>query len=238
MDTSKAVPIYLHIAQSIDCFERGDKAQCAEKIRSIFRQLRKVFQAFYKTFVPSTVSPAVWLSYVQGFHGWAAGTIDGETYTEYDGVQGGQMVLIQVIDAFLGMDPFLSTEAFRRHVTYYQRGFIDSVRRHSFRQRALRAGNSDINTYMIEIAKLMHVCFVVSLYYCLVADRMVQVFRSSHRKTASKYLAVPAPERITMTAGSSVLQGGSASSNPLAHVDSLLAARLRQTRALGKPEDI
>ncbi|KAH8430105.1 uncharacterized protein LDX57_007775 [Aspergillus melleus] len=220
MGTSKAVPIYLHIAQSIEYFERGDKAVCAETIRSIFRQLRKVFQAFYKTFVPSTVSPAVWLSYVQGFHGWAAGTIDGEAYTEYDGVQGGQMVLIQVIDAFLGMDPFLSTEAFRRHVTYYQRGFIDSVRRHSFRQKALDAGDGEINIHMIEIAKLMH------------------VFRSSHRKTVSKYLAVPAPERITMTAGSSVLQGDSASSNPLAHVDSLLAARLRQTRALGQPEDI
>ncbi|KAH8430228.1 uncharacterized protein LDX57_007897 [Aspergillus melleus] len=198
-----AVPIYLHIAQSIDYFERGDKVQCAEKVRSIFRQLRRVFQVFYKTFVPSTVSPAVWLSYVQGFHGWAAGTIDGETYTEYDGVQGGQMVLIQVIDAFLGMDPFLSTEAFRRHVTYYQRGFIDSIRRHSFRQKALHAGDGEINTYMSNIAGLM------------------QAFQSSYRKAMSKYLAVSAPERMAMAPGSSVLRGDRAVSNPLARAQAL-----------------
>ena len=168
--TLKAIPIYLYIAQSIDYFERGDKVQCAEKIGSIFRQLQSVFQAFYKTFVPSTVSPDVWLSYVQGFHGWAAGTIDGETYIEYDGVQGGQTVLIQVIDAFLGMDPFLSTEAFCRHVTYYQRGFIDSVRRHSFHQQALHGGDGEINTYMNSIARLMHVCSIMPLSYCLRAD--------------------------------------------------------------------
>jgi len=53
----------------------------------------------------------------------------------------------------------------------------------------------------------------------------------------SKYLAVSAPERMAMTAGSSVFQGDRDASNPLAHVDSLLAARLRQTRTLGQPED-
>lgn len=219
--TSKAAPIYLHIAQSIDYFERGDKVRCAEKVGSISRQLRNVFQAFYKSFEPSTVSPDVWQSYVQGFHGWGAGTIDGGVYTEYDGVQGGQMVLIQVIDAFLGMAPFLSTEALRRHVTYYQRGFINSVRHHSFRHHALHAGDGEINTYMSNIAGLMQVWFVIPLYCCLGTDCVLQAFRSSYRKATSKYLAVSAPERMAMAPGSSVLRGDRAVSNPLAQAQAL-----------------
>lgn len=74
------------------------------------------------------MSERVWMSHIQGFHGWAAGTIEHGIYTEYDGVQGGQTMLVQVIGAYLGMDAFLSEQEFIRHVPYYYRRFIDSVR--------------------------------------------------------------------------------------------------------------
>ncbi|KAJ5105040.1 hypothetical protein NUU61_002387 [Penicillium alfredii] len=191
-------PIYLHIVESITLFDKGEKAQC-----------------FYQTFITAKVSERVWLNHVQGFQGWAAGRIEHGEYVQYDGVQGGQTLMMQVVDAFLGMDAFLTKEASHRNVPYYQREFVETIRRYAFRHRALKAGDQDIEQNMESIS------------------RIVQIFRISHRRTARKYLGADAPERKFMTSGESVFQdfkGEAARKDPLDHVDSLLTKRLNETK--------
>ncbi|KAL4912837.1 hypothetical protein BDW62DRAFT_215997 [Aspergillus aurantiobrunneus] len=208
-------PIYLHIVESMTHFDRGEKAQCIRKLETIQHILQDAFKQFYQTFITAKVSEKVWLNHVQGFQGWAAGRIENGKYVQYDGVQGGQTLMMQVVDAFLGMDAFLTPEASHRNVPYYQREFVNTVRRHAFRHRALKAGDHEIEQNMESIS------------------RTVQIFRISHRRTARKYLGADAPERTFMTSGESVFKdfkGEAARKDPLDHVDSLLTKRLNETK--------
>jgi hypothetical protein len=59
----------------------------------------------------------------------------------------------------------------------------------------------------------------------------LQIFRAAHRARVMSYLEQPAPERLMMTAGKSVLEG-SASKNlaeALKPLDDMLSTRLRET---------
>lgn len=59
----------------------------------------------------------------------------------------------------------------------------------------------------------------------------MQVFRSAHRARAFSYLEQPAPERLVMTAGKSVLEGvtNQETENNLKALDKMLATRFKQT---------
>ena len=58
-------------------------------------------------------------------------------------------------------------------------------------------------------------------------DSWKKVFRSAHRARAKEYLLVPAPERLPMTAGKSLLKADMEQS--MEFLDSFMVERLRQT---------
>ena len=57
------------------------------------------------------------------------------------------------------------------------------------------------------------------------------MYRAAHRARVMPYLEQPAPERLTMTAGKSVLEGATAeeTKEALRSLDRLLANRLKET---------
>jgi len=54
-----------------------------------------------------------------------------------------------------------------------------------------------------------------------------QLFRTAHRTRAKEYLLVPAPERLPMTAGKSLLKADMEQS--LEFLDEFMVGRLKQT---------
>jgi hypothetical protein len=75
------------------------------------------------------------MSYVQGMEAWAAGKMINGEYVEYDGLSGNHILFFQVIDAFLGIDRYLSARDFVRYIPTRQRNLCNTMRKHSFRRR-------------------------------------------------------------------------------------------------------
>ena len=132
-------------------------------LKSINTQLRLPLKVYYDTLVDSKISRSVWLHYVQGFQGWAAGEIIDGKYVEYDGLSGNQLPLFQVVDAFIGLDRFLNEEEMHSYMPLSQRKLTTSLRQHSFRHKAKEDGDSEIEAEMLKIVKQLRVC----LPFCL-----------------------------------------------------------------------
>lgn len=66
---------------------------------------------------------------------------------------------------------------------------------------------------------------------CKPAPNPTQVFRTAHRARVMPYLEQPAPERLTMTAGKSVLEGPTTrdTKDALRVLDQMLVTRLKET---------
>ncbi|CAG8977803.1 hypothetical protein HYALB_00010888 [Hymenoscyphus albidus] len=212
----QALQIYHVITESIQQHTIGDRKAPLQTLRQIKLALRRLLKLYYETMLESKISRKVWMRYVQGFQGWAAGTIDpiiGE-YTEYDELSGNQLLLPQVIDAFLGLDGYLTTENTVRFIPKRQREFRDLIREHSFRQVAKDAGDFEVEEEMCNVVK------------------QTRVFRTAHRVRVEPYLSVPAPERLIMTAGKSVLENDQVHDYEaaIALLDMTLADRLAETR--------
>jgi hypothetical protein len=147
--------------KSIICFERGQKDACLGSLEIISAHIRYALKVYYDTLVESKIPRSVWLSYVQGFHGWAAGEIIDGVYVEYDGPSGNQLPFFQIVDAFVGLDPYLSEENMLRYIPLSQRKLNVSIRKHSFRHKAKLAGDIEIETEMEKIVKQMRVCLLL-----------------------------------------------------------------------------
>ncbi|KAF8908034.1 hypothetical protein CPB85DRAFT_802273 [Mucidula mucida] len=156
---------------------------------------------------------ALWMRYAQGFQAWACGEIvDGE-YVEYDGLSGNQLLVFQAVDAFLGLESYLSDKDLQRYIPAAQRAFVTSLRTHNFRQNI--DSGEDV-TLKNEINKMV---------------KTMKRFRHAHRGRARPYLNQPAPERLMMTAGKSVLESDERQSlnAVLDFLDSFLVRRLKET---------
>ncbi|KAF2098094.1 hypothetical protein NA57DRAFT_66542 [Rhizodiscina lignyota] len=208
-----ALPIYHEMVKSMIAFDRGQREQCLESLKEISTSLRLPLKAFYDTLVNSKIDRSVWLSYCQGFQGWAAGEMKDGVYVEYDGLSGNQLPFFHFVDAFIGMPPYLSEENMQRYIPAAQRHFTASLREHSFRTKAKEMGDVEIEAEMEKIVKQM------------------RVFREAHRARARPYLSAPAPERKVMTAGKSVLESEKIpdSNAAIEFLFKLLAGRLKQT---------
>lgn len=53
---------------------------------------------------------------------------------KFDGLSGNQVMLFQALDAFLGLDEYLSPESLERNVPSRQRDFCSILRKNSFRK--------------------------------------------------------------------------------------------------------
>ncbi|PKX90051.1 uncharacterized protein P174DRAFT_445075 [Aspergillus novofumigatus IBT 16806] len=209
-----ALPIYEHIVAATIAFTSSNIPTTLNHLRAINVHLRFPLKIYYDTLTDAKISRSVWMTYVQGFQGWGTGhhTANGE-YIEYDGLSGNQLLLPMIIDAFTGIPLYLTKENMERYIPVQQREFVDSVRKHSFREVARERGLMDVEGEMLRIVKQM------------------RVFRATHRSRAKPYLSLPAPERFIMTAGKSVLESSTIQNLRAAFhfLDTFMVKRLKQT---------
>ncbi|KAK4040495.1 hypothetical protein C8A01DRAFT_15655 [Parachaetomium inaequale] len=207
-----ALPVYCDVVGAIVSFARGDLPACLARVRAVAAQLRPVLGSYYEKVHDGKIARSVWLSRVQGFYAWGAGREDPVSgkWEVFDGLSGNQVLLFQVLDAFLGMEPYLTREVLERNVPRLQREFCAAVGRHAFRKLLGDEGvEGRIREEMAEIVKRL------------------RLFRSAHRTRAKFYLTVPAPERLPMTAGKSLLKADMEQS--MQFLDQFMLSRLQQT---------
>lgn len=207
------VPAYRDMIGAVVAFAEDDRKTCLKCIRSISARLHGILRSYFDNMIDSRVSRAVWMSYVQGVEAWAAGKmIDGE-YVEYDGLSGSHVLFFQALDAFLGIDRYLPAVDFVRYIPTRQRNLCATFRKHSFRHQLKPERDAEMMDAFMTIVN------------------QLKVFRTTHRKRSMVYLHTPAPERMLMTAGKSVLEveGCNNLNVLLKPVDDLLASRLKAT---------
>ncbi|KAJ2976473.1 hypothetical protein NQ176_g4931 [Zarea fungicola] len=133
---SLALPIYLDMILSIIAFSKGDMECCAIHLSAIASQLRPTFNVYFGRMHDTNIPFSKWLSHVQGFYAWEAGYMNKESgeLVKFDGLSGNQVMLFQALDAFLGLDEYLSPESLERNVPSRQRDFCSILRKNSFRK--------------------------------------------------------------------------------------------------------
>ncbi|GAW16505.1 hypothetical protein ANO14919_059340 [Xylariales sp. No.14919] len=206
-------PIYHEMVLTIVAFEQGRKEASLKHLESITGQLRELLAIFYNNMKDTRISRTVWLSYVQGFQGWGVGRMVNGEFDKFDGLSGNHVLFFQAVDAFLGLGRYLPDENMDRYIPVNQRNLCLAIKKHSIRDKLNDSEDSALKQEFLKIVNHM------------------KVFRAAHRTRARPYLEHPAPERLIMTAGKSVLEtpqtkGFEDAYKPL---DDMLAQRLEVT---------
>ncbi len=217
------------MVRAIICFEENDKVLCVNHLENITFRLRHLLLIFYENLTKSRISHLVWLSYVQGFQGWGVGRMVDGVFIKYDGLSGNHVLFFQALDAFLGMDRYLTDENMIRYIPANQRKLCIAFKKHSFRNKLKEHSDMKIKDEFRKIVNHMKVRFFFSNLQT--APNITQVFRTAHRTRVVPYLEQPAPERLTMTAGKSILEGPTAkdTKEALKVLDQMLLTRLKET---------
>lgn len=113
---------------------------------------------YHNEVISSRIPPDIFVPYIQGFYGWAAGEMLDGMYTEYDGLSGGHLVIFNLLDVFLGLDTFIDEAKLENYIPFAQRRFIASVKKCSFRDKAKQAGDGELEIQFNAIAKQLRVC--------------------------------------------------------------------------------
>ena len=166
-----ALPIYHAVVSSLLAFARRDLHTTLLHTRRVTAYLRPLLSSFYDRAHDASIAHDAWLSHVQGFYAWGAGEEHGGGVQEeegamFDGLSGSQVLLFQVLDGFLGFDPYLSEESRRRSVPKRQRMFCDAVARHAFRGQLGEGGvEGRLRAELGEVVKRLRV--TISPYFLL-----------------------------------------------------------------------
>ncbi|KAI3336198.1 hypothetical protein F4824DRAFT_509968 [Ustulina deusta] len=208
-----AFPIYHEMVLSIIAFEDGRKADSLGHVHNITSRMRELLTVFYNNMKESRISRSVWLSYVQGFQGWGVGRIVDGKFDKFDGLSGNHVLFFQAIDAFIGLGRYLPDENMDRYIPVNQRDFCLSIKKHSIRNKLNEKEDLLLKEEFTKIVNHM------------------KTFRSAHKTRARPYLEHPAPERLIMTAGKSVLETPQTSGFWEAYkpLDDMMAERLKIT---------
>ncbi|KAF7589838.1 hypothetical protein BBP40_003596 [Aspergillus hancockii] len=201
-----ALPIYYDIVCAIIYFEEHDNVSCLAHLQNITFRLRPLLRILYDGLTASRVSGEDWLSYIQGFQGWGVGRMINGQYVKYDGWSG-NYVLVSALDAFLGLDWYLSDENTDCYIPARQRDLCVTFKKYSFRHKFRGPIDRQIED---EFKKMMN------------------HMKANLGTRIMPYLEQPAPERLTMTAGKSVLEGPD-TKTALKVLDDMLVTRLEQT---------
>ncbi|KAF2109444.1 hypothetical protein BDV96DRAFT_502674 [Lophiotrema nucula] len=209
------VPVYHDMVLAIIAFARNEKAACARHVASITSQLRLVLGSYFDNMHDQQIPLSVWLSHVQGFYGWGIGHYDeaSDDWVKFDGLSGNQVLLFQALDAFLGIEQYLSPRDQERNVPARQRALCKALARHSFRKM------------LSETPKDENEARIVNDFNEII--KRLRTFRYAHRSRAKRYLSQPAPERLPMTAGKSLLAPSIDQS--LQFLDEFMVKRISQT---------
>ncbi|KAI0395602.1 hypothetical protein F5Y17DRAFT_456843 [Xylariaceae sp. FL0594] len=201
----KAYPLYYHMVCAIVKFDAGDKKACLAHVRLVSEGLRELLLTFYNNLRGNRVARSVWLSYIQGFQAWGIGRMVDGQFVRYDGLSGNHVLVFQAVDAFLGMERYLSDEDMDRYIPVNQRDFALSLKKHTPRHRLRDTDAADV----------------------AIRDEMTAIV-----KRMKSYLEVPAPERLMMTAGKSVLESDEVQGfeEAYAKLDEQMGTRLKETK--------
>lgn len=154
------------MVHAVICFEKNEKVSCLRHVENITFRLRHLLRGFYENLTESRVSRSVWLSYVQGFQGWGVGRmVDGE-FIKYDGLSANQVLFFQALDAFLGMDRYLTDQSMNRYVPVKQRELCIALKKHSFRRTLQAQSDMAIEHEVAKIVNHLRVRTGLSLFFC------------------------------------------------------------------------
>jgi hypothetical protein len=130
-----AFPIYHDMTKAIIAFARGQKSACARHVASMEVQMRIVLGTYFNNLHDKIILKSVWLSHIQGFYAWETGYYDEEAdaWKSFDGLSGNQVLLFQALDAFLGIEQYLTPLDQERNVPKRQRKLCEALRKYSFR---------------------------------------------------------------------------------------------------------
>ena len=132
----KAVPVYHDMVLATISWVRHDKVACARHVADIETHLRAVMNSYYDSMHDGMIARSVWLSRVQGFFAWGIGHEDENgDWIKFDGLSGNQVPLFHALDAFLGLEPYLSERDQKRNVPARQRVVSKAFQKHSFRSQ-------------------------------------------------------------------------------------------------------
>ncbi|KAH8890621.1 hypothetical protein GQ53DRAFT_794661 [Thozetella sp. PMI_491] len=211
------LPIYREMLRAINAFEHHEMAVCMVHMTRISKQLHQALNCYYTRLHDKIIPHAVWLSHVQGFFAWGIGYVDPATgeWHEFDGLSGNQILLFQALDAFLGLEPYLPAETQHLNMPACQRALCRSLEKHFFRAelgKSRARWSEDEARIAAEFDEIV---------------KQLRRFRSAHRARSKAYLSEPAPERLPMTAGKSLLKPDLELS--LKFLDGFMVQRLEQT---------
>lgn len=136
--------MYNAMVNSVVAFENGEETACLEHLKLIALGTQLLLRIFYDGLVESRVSKEVWLSYVQGFQGWGIGRKINGKFVKYDGISGSHVLFFQALDAFLGIERYLSEELLKRSIPRRQRELCDTLREHCFRLKVKKDSEIDV----------------------------------------------------------------------------------------------
>lgn len=133
-------------------FTNGDKSTSGRYLFQIQEQLRPILSLYYDRLHDQKIPRSAWLSHIQGFSAWGAGHVDEKTgkFVIFDGLSGNQILLFQALDAFLGMESYLTQEILEQNVPRRQREFCRVLRKHSIREQLEQPPHDDETKEMIE----------------------------------------------------------------------------------------
>lgn len=155
---TQAVPIYHAIIHAIFHHHNSDHDLCLKDLKDLSERVQALFKGFSRAMHESQMVRSVWLQYVQGFHAWGTERMDDNELKTFDGLSGGHVLVIQALDAFIGLEPLFNEEQLQMYTSFNQRRFISLICKHNFRQRLGRtAVSEDMEFYFNAIAKQLKV---------------------------------------------------------------------------------
>ena len=179
----QAFPVYYDMVQAIISIQKDDREMCLKYLEDMNVRIRHLLKIFYQNLTESRVSHSVWLSYVQGFQGWGVGRmIDGE-YVKYDGLSGNHVLFFQALDAFLGMDRYLSDQNMDRYIPVKQRLLCISLKKNCFRETVEGEKGTLMKEEFRKMVKYLKVRFLFLFFFsslCLQEFVLMQRRHSEH----------------------------------------------------------
>ncbi|KAH8826424.1 hypothetical protein DL96DRAFT_1816761 [Flagelloscypha sp. PMI_526] len=185
-----AHPMYTSMSHAVSCWKARDMSGCLEEVVKANDSLTQILACYYEIMNDSQIPRTYWMRYAQGFQAWGCTHVVNGASVSYDGLSGNQLLAFQAVDAFLGMEPYLSLQDLERYIPLDQRQFLVSLKENGFFEDSHRNGSDA----------------------ALIAGQLKQMaqsnkkFREAHRARVRPYISQPAPERKMMTAGKGVLE--------------------------------
>ncbi|KAF8211109.1 hypothetical protein K438DRAFT_1569721 [Mycena galopus ATCC 62051] len=200
----RVLPMYHLFARAVAFLDAGDMIAACDALKSANEVLKPALKSFFSTMVEAHLAQSSWLAYVQGYQGWTLGGIDG--------ISGGQSLTFRTLDAFLGIRPFPEPEKESLHLPQSQRNWLNFWREYDIRA-VVKTHGEDGAAITAELEALV---------------KQLRLWRMGHMRRMQPYESVHRPERMTMTAGISVVNS-SDEDQMIEHLKRQLGQRLAQT---------